>query len=216
MYRRQILELSLDRVHVRVTGRRRSRTSRHVLTIGLVWPRPGIAERLAVKPVVLKDGVAEVGALNWTERILFKETVQGPFGLDVAVSEQLTGDDLAKFLKRLGSSLVKLAGSELGDLVSGSLGAGIVSAPFKAFGTVVAGSDRLLARVIGSGTADVSSSPGKKGERQFRLEVPLSAPGTVYRTVRRRTHGEVRVRRRSVLKAGEENGSVVLSARVVG
>lgn len=184
-----------------------------MLVAGLIWPRAGIAERVAVKPLELDGGSADLSAAGWTERILFKETVDGRFGVHVAVTEQLTEEETGSFLRHLGSLLVKVAGVGLGATVEGSAGTGLVKAPFTAAARMVSRSEQLLKRMVGEG--DVTAEADHADLDNARLEVPLKAPGRISRTVRSRAHGRVRTRRRTLLEAGADNGIAVMTARLL-
>lgn len=83
MARRKILEILLDRVQIEETGGRASRDAQHLLLVTLVWPRARVEECVAVKPISLDQKAADLRKSMWIERILFKELVQGPFGMHV-------------------------------------------------------------------------------------------------------------------------------------
>jgi len=214
VYRRRILELSLNRVMIEVTGGRKLRSSRHMVTVCLVWPRPAIAERAAVKTLDFENRTADLSSADWTDRILFKETVQGPFGVEFGITEHLSDERIGKFLKLVGSSLLGLAGGEAEDLMPGPVGAGLVRLPFQHLGKVVSASGTGSARFIGVGAVDLDTDKTWEGGREVRIEIPLVAPEAVYETKRARKHGELSTRRRTVLKAGKSNGMAVLSARL--
>jgi len=185
-----------------------------MVTAGLVWPRSTIAERVAIKTLDFEDNTADLSRSDWTSRVLFKETVQGPFGLELSVTEHLSNDQVREFVKFMGSSVLKLTGAEAGDLVESSMGAGLVKLPFQYLGKLVAGSSRKSAGVVGAGTVDLCADGGWKVNEVVRVEIPLVTPETIYMTARTRKHGELSSRRRTLLKAGRENGVAVLTARV--
>ena len=73
MSKRQVMEILMDGLDGVVTGRGDDETTRHIVTVGLVWPRPGIAKRIAVQSVELVGGRAAWGEAAWFDRILFKD-----------------------------------------------------------------------------------------------------------------------------------------------
>ncbi|MDD4098063.1 MAG: hypothetical protein PHC30_04780 [Lentisphaeria bacterium] len=97
----------------------RVKSSGHVVTVDLVWPRPLIALRTAVKTVRFVRGQAVSSPWTWLDRILFKETVEERFGLSVRVSESLTSIRLEGFARYLASSLLGLAADITEDVIPG-------------------------------------------------------------------------------------------------
>lgn len=214
MYKRRIFELLLERVQIDVVGGRKTRGSKHVLSASLTWPRPAIAERFAVKTLDFENNTADLSKSDWTARILFKETVQGPFGLEVSVTEPLSTGQAGEFLKFMGLSILKLARAGAGDLAASPIGSGLIKLPFEYLGKIASSSDKKPPRLIGAGKVDLSADDKWKAGKLVRIEIPLTAPETIYKTVRSRKHGELSARRRTLLKAGQPNGTAVLSARL--
>ena len=214
MFKRRILELSLEQVKIDVTGSRNTRTRQHVVTAALTWPRPAIAERFSVKTLEFVHHVADLSQSDWTTKILFKEIVLGPFGLEVSVTEPLSVGQIDDFLKFMGSSILKLAGAEAGDLVTSPIGTGLIKLPFAFLSKMVSSSNKKPVKVIGAGHVDLSADDNWKTGRLVRLDIPLITPETIYGTVRNRKHGELSTRRCTLLKAGRQNGVAVVTARL--
>ncbi len=86
MGRQSVLEILLDRVQIEETTSRARGDTQHLLLVTLVWPRARVSKSVAVKPVLLNQKTADLRKSTWTERILFKELVEGPFGMHVGVT----------------------------------------------------------------------------------------------------------------------------------
>ena len=95
------------------------RSSGHVVTVDLIWPRPLVALRTAMKTVRFARGQALSTEWAWLDRILFKETVEERFGLAVRVSESLTAIRMEGFARYLASSLLGLAADMTEDVLPG-------------------------------------------------------------------------------------------------
>lgn len=214
MYKRRILELSLERVELNVAGGRKKRGNKHMIIACLTWPRPAIAERISVKTLEFENNTADLSRSDWTTRILFKETVQGTFGLEVSVTEQLSNSQVSEFIGFMASSILKLAGAEAGELAASSLGAGLIKLPFTYLSKLVSASGKKPANMIATGTVDLRADSKWKAGKLVRIEIPLTAPETIYKTVRSRKHGELSTRRRTLLKAGAGNGTAVLRGKL--
>jgi len=214
-YDREIVEICLEEVRVKIGGtRRRRKAGPHLVLASLIWPRPMIAEKEAARTVRLENNRADLTDAEWAERILFKEVVQGPFGLKLGVTEPIPDDVLGRFLSGMGSLLFKLAGTEADDLTETSLGGGLVGLPFKYLSRVVGGSGKNTARVIAAGSAALGPAEEWRDGEPRMIEIPLTAPDALYRTIRSRRHGETSTRRRKLIAAGAPNGTVVVSVRV--
>jgi hypothetical protein len=213
VYKRRVVELLLEEVKLDVARAGRRRKGRHVLTACLVWPRPAIAEKLIAKTLEMEKLSVNLDSAGWIERILFKETVQGPFGVEISVTDRLSDSQVGEFLSFLGSAVLKLAGSEVGDLLAGGPASGLVEIPFKYLSKRVAAGPEGAA-VLAGGSVDLVVDEKWKPGKAIRIEVPLAAPRAVYKTVRSSKHGEVTARRRKLLAAGQANGVAVINARV--
>jgi len=124
------LEMMLDKVTVKETGARRKK-GQHMVIATLVWPRPLIAERVSAKTLEFEGNVVDLKKSDWITRIVFKERVDGPFGVELGVTERMSDSEIADFFKFLGSSLMKLMGNEAEDMMVSSLAGGLVKIPFQ-------------------------------------------------------------------------------------
>lgn len=110
MYTRNTLELHLRRVELdlpdglEVSGTR-------ALVVTLVAPRPTIAERSHSRMISLRGGVANLAAAPFHRSIVFKETVQGPFGIRVALSDRGEPEQIEKWLRELADYALRATGS---------------------------------------------------------------------------------------------------------
>ena len=212
MSRRSIIEVLLDRVEVAERGGDRRRKTRHLVLAALVWPRPTIAERTAMKNLEFNAGGVDLGDKDWTDRVLFKETVQGPFGIKIDVSDVVTDSQVAEFLRVMASSVLKLAGDEIAGLAAAPFVAGLVKVPFRHGSKLITASGKKTTRVIAEGQVDIGATQVAEG-RESVIKVPLVAPVRIDRVTRTTTRGSVRTRRRTLLKKGEPNGRVILRVR---
>jgi hypothetical protein len=214
MSSRKTLELFLDRIELGNCGSANKRVGKHVLLVSLVWPRPAIAERNAVKTFSLEDNAANLEDSDWMSRILFKETVAGTFGIKVTVTEPMTDGQIGKFFSYAGSSMMKLAGDQVSGLISGAVGGGLAEIPFQFLAKAVKGVSSISANILGAGSTEVNVSSSSKSAKKMRLEIPLVVPRVVYATRRKGKHGNVTTRRRVILKEGESNGRLFLTAKI--
>ncbi len=213
MIKRRILELLLDRVHVPKRGRNGSGESRHMLRVSLIWPRMAIAHKTAVNAVSFRDGVYRPSAASWTQRALFKEAVEGPFGIRVEVSEAMSDKQWAEAVARFGSAVWTLAGGQFGDLAAGSLAALLWQAPFDALSRTTTAAARSDPPIVAAGTLDVRCDDWPALEEE-RLTLTMTAPDDVIRIQRRRVGGSLQTRRSTLIKRDEANGETELIARV--
>lgn len=211
-FRRRVLELSLVRISVPETCVGKE-SSRHVLSATLVWPRPMIAERISAERLVLENGDASFVGRAWADRAVFKETVQGTFGLSIAVSEHVSDGVAEHLLAGIGSSIHKIMETEAGLVAETPIGSRLLKLPFAYLGKLAAASDKPVVRTIAAGTIDMDSDKEVDAGKRFQIKIPMSVPETITEIRSRRRGGKVVVRRKTLLKVGEKNGEVVLSGR---
>ena len=108
------LEFTLESVEIPL--RRRIRESAHTLTAQLIWPRVTIAKRTAEAEFRLKDGVCDMKAAPWNEKILFRETVDGRFALKVDMSVSLTRTQLRDWRRKTMGYILLAAGQAADDV----------------------------------------------------------------------------------------------------
>lgn len=212
MYRRRVFELTLGGIALQVTGAGRSKKSQHGVTADLLWPRPAIAARTAVSTVTLHEGATDMSGSSWCDRILFKETVQGPFGIELCVTERMSSQALRLFVADFSATVLKTMASGVQGMAAGAAAGALLKLPFLHLGRLAAEAGKAPARVIAGGSLDLSADDEWAAGEMRRLEIPLVAPCAIYRTVRTRRAGRPATKRTTVLKAGQPNGS----ATVVG
>ena len=199
---------SLCATLVRVTlsnkgGDALSAKTRHTLSATLVWPRTGIAARSYARAVELPGAERTYGEADWTDAILFKETVQPPTALELQLTVPLRDDTIAALLTAFAKAAVKRVADEVEDAVPfvGDLAA----APIDAVAGLLAKQSDLA---LGKGTLPLRSDADLA--TGVEREVPLFAPRaiTVASTGSRSRTGPAR--RRTIVRAGERVGTVVL------
>ncbi len=214
MIKRRILELLLNYVRVPSRGETdASGESRHILRVSLVWPRMAIAHKTAVTAVELRDGLYRPAADSWTERIFFKEAVEGPFGLRIEVSEALSSGQWSEAVTRLGQAVWTMAGAQIVDFAEHPVTALLWRAPLEAMARKAGAAGREDPRPVASGTLDMRCDGWNALQEQL-LRVPLVAPEDLSRVARRRVDGKLQSRSRVLLRRGEANGDVELTGRV--
>ena len=211
------LEMLLNKVEMKETGSRR-KSGQHMVIATLVWPRPRIAERVSAKTLQFEENVLDLKKSDWITRIVFKELIDGPFGVEMGVTERMSDSEVAEFFKFLGASFMKLMGNEAEDLMTSSLAGGLVKIPFQFLSKFIADIGDKGPKIIGSGSLCLHAEETwkKKNTETKTFKVPLTAPEGIYKTSRTRQHGEVKVRRRLLLKAGAENGMIEFTGKVYG
>lgn len=202
-YQRLILEVTLEALEVKVSGAKPAAgPRRHLVLASLVWPRPAIAQKMVTQDVTLDAGLWQRPA-QWSRRILFKETVQGPCGIQLAVTEPLSDTALARMAAEMAGGAVKLLSSEMvRDMAA--VPAGLVRLPFDSLQKLAVSLGKEDPRIVARGVLELPSAEavGKTAE----YTVPLVAPETLYRYVRIRRQGKTVRRRQSLLEKEQENG----------
>jgi hypothetical protein len=212
MPKRRVVEILLDDLVLTLPDDARKKASRRLLTVSLVWPRPAIAERVAVKKLDLASNQFKAVESSWSRRILFKETVQGPFGVQVEVSEPVNDSQVGEFIQSLSQMLLKLGGGLAEDAASTALAGDVFAGPFDLAAKAGATAAKKGPRSVAAGELDVSIPAKSKKKGSWTL--PLTAPRTVYRVERVRKRGASERRRRVVLKEGAPCGELRLAWRV--
>lgn len=183
MFKRISVEIRLNAVRLDAGG-----DGERLLIATLVWPRPLIAERIASRPLKLESGRAAYDAADWSERILFKEQVEGPFGLVVRVTEPLSARAVARFLAQWGGALLRLAATESAKLAADPWSASLTRIPLQILAGDLGGAAKEP-KIDAAGRITVP--PGASGS----VRVPLAAARNVYRVERRRVAGRSVTRR---------------------
>jgi hypothetical protein len=214
MYKRSVLELSLDSVVIAVEDGPVRRVGTRIVMARLIWPRPAIAERVALMPLAFNglEGMPESG--DWTSRILFKETIQGPFGVELSVTGPVTGTQLADFLRFAGAGFMNAAGKAVAGAAESGMTSALAGLPMRYLETVLKQAGKKRTPVVATGLADLRPDGALAGGKMQTVAIPLQAPRPLYRATRTRRHGELKLRRRRILDGGEPNGLATLKARL--
>jgi len=200
-YQRDTLEMQLQAIQGTGPWSRGSKRSERIVTVTLVWPRPLVASRVALQTHTFTASGLDVAGKDWSERILFKETVEGPFGVIAQISESMSAQQLAKVAAALGTMILRAAGNEAARVAVGPGLAALARFPF----TYVAGELSSLgktARVVAAGRATLM--PGQRGS----VEIPLAVPEDVIRLRRSTRAGRTKTRRETLHKQGEPAGTI--------
>ncbi len=207
------LEMMLDRVELKETGSRRDE-GEHLVIVTLVWPRPLVAERVSAKTLSFVGNVVDLKKSDWIERIIFKERIDGAFGVELGVTERMSDSEIAEFFKVLGSSLMKLVGNEAEDLMASSLAGGLIKVPFQFLSKYIANANDESPNLIASGSVCLHAEDSWQDSEVMSFKVPLTAPENIYKDPKVRQHGETHPRGRTVLEAGADNGVIEFTGKV--
>lgn len=112
---RNDIELSLAKAHI--PSLLKIGSHHHVVTVELIYPRIGVASKSTVKTVVFKKGAFDADGLSWTQKICFKEGVEGNFGLHVTVSETLTATQLRKLARFIAGKSLDIGADVVEDAI---------------------------------------------------------------------------------------------------
>ncbi len=205
-YRRDTLELELESIHGDVFRPRLGTSVDRLVTVSLIWPRPLMAERVAIRTLRFEKDGLDLARQDWSERILFKENVEGPFGIVVQVSETLTAQALKRIIAGLGVSVLRTAGSEAARLASGPWLSTLARFPFAHLSGDLSGAAKTP-QVVAAGR--ITLLPGNPGP----IEIPLAVPEDIVHIRRARKGDATRTRRKTLHHKGAAAGTVRLNAR---
>ncbi len=201
---RRIVVMEMGALRLENSGVRKGKAARHLLIARLIWPRSMIAERKAVKPVEILDGESHLAEAPWVDRILFKETMQGPYGLEVAVTEAIDDDVLAKAFGQLAKGTLRALTGVVADAASG-FGEDMVKLPLQMASTLLSDALGGEPSLLAQGAIDLEA-PGGPARRRV-VDIPLTVPRTLYRPARAvGAQGKSHKRRRKWLSQGDANG----------
>lgn len=200
------LAILLEEIEIPFTGMRVTKTTTHLVTAGLIWPRTGIALKNGSLSAKLERGLASFGNENWGKKIILRENVEGRFALSLTVTEALNYEKLEKFLRECLRIAIK-AGGDIADSLTGPAG-DFVAAPFDAAAKMIGTYPGPKLLVQGMAELDASDFPESGGER--RLTVQLNASQNFYATVRQTQRGKTSSVKRLKLREGAPDGSITL------
>ncbi len=204
-YRRNTLELTLEGVTGDGPWGRSRGGSERLVTASLIWPRPLVAQRVSAHPLRFGQEGLEMAGRDWSEKVLFKEAVEGPFGLVVQISQTMTAQQLTRLAAALGDIALRAVGSEAGRLVDGSGLTSLARFPFTYLASQLSGVGKTP-QVVAAGR--MTLLPGERGA----IDLPLVVPEDVVRVRRVRQAGRVQSRREVLHTSGDFAGVVHLRA----
>lgn len=209
------LELTLE--EVRLGSKAFSSESTREVAFHLVCPRLSIASKTALKTLRLSDGLWTGNGKAWTERVLFKETVQGTAGIEVTATDPLSPADLDSATRSSASTVVRFLGDAASDAVGIKALGPLAELPASAIAKLLSGSSQ--ARIAAGGVLDVEDVVYDSlavGETRD-LEVTLRARRDLVQESRRAPakDGASRVTRKVVAREGDPVGIVRLRLRAL-
>ncbi len=201
------IEITLVSLHVNTTGSTLAST-RHILTAGLVWPRTGTARKVATMPITMERGHVAADRLPWSRRILFRETVEGRFGFELALTVPLADAEADAFLRAWASHLMQAVGEGLESSSGATPLAGFAAFPLAYLAKVVLKAEAPAALAEGLLDRDREALPAAGGRALWT--VPLVATEGVVQRVRRPGERRPRITRRVLVAPGAVIGEAVV------
>ena len=187
------------------------RQSNHLLSIGLVCPRPTIARKTSERTLALADGVFAPADPKWTESVAFKETVLGRFGIAVEVSDSLSDAAAEAFFSTGASALVKLLAGLVGSTFPVPELGDFAEIPLSTLSKTIA-KEKPPSKLV-SGCLDIPAEASFK--TRTVIDVPLVAARDVHRTLTHATKSGSSSSRRTILAKGEPAGVCRLSIEAI-
>ncbi|MEX2381040.1 MAG: hypothetical protein WD490_01540 [Opitutales bacterium] len=163
------MELKLGRILLQASKKKGNAV--HAAVITLISPRPGINDRTAVRVLPFAQGTADFTSVPFHQKILFKEIIEGPFGIRIEITEERKPEQLERFLRDMASSAIQAAG-QYAALEASPWIRSFVRRPFASLSAELFDEDDFLS-VLAKGGVDLHSS---KLAANYPLRVPLSAP----------------------------------------
>ena len=143
-----------------------------LVTVDLICPRSSVAKKSTAKEVKFRKAKADVKGQGWTERVMYREDVEGHFGFAVQLSEVLDDEWFEKFLR----ATAKIALKEFRDVLQKTtVGiSDIASAPIDALAQIEGTypGPKTVAQGVLDVTEDMLPEPGQVAF----VEVPLHRP----------------------------------------
>ena len=146
--------------------------SRNMVQVDMVWPRPSIARKSAMREAAFRHGACDFTNEPWTKRIVLREDVEGHCGFAVSVTEPVSIQKLRQFLRLTAKYALKMGADFMEKAMVGY--ADIASSPLDALAAMIGEKD--APEVIAQGVLDIEDLPADGEERE--VVVPLSRPLT--------------------------------------
>lgn len=186
------------------------KNSNHLVGIDLVCPRSTVNRKSSNRTVTLEKGVFAPEAPSWTDSVIFKESVEGRFGIEVTVTEPISDAIADYFIKNAASSLVKiLAGFMSKDIAIKGLD-DIAEVPLATLSKTIL-KDKSP-DVIFRGCTDLHS--GEDFSKQVVVTIPLRATKDISISITRPGKSNDTVRK-TILKKGETAGTCKIALQLV-
>ena len=163
------IEFLLVRAELNGIPEKRLLKSRNVGQIDLIWPRTAIAKKSGAREMVFRKGVCDFTGEPWSKRVVFREEIEGHFGIAFAVTEPVSIQKLRRFLRLTAKYALKMGASFMEKAMVGY--ADIASAPIDAMI-----GEKDVPKVIAQGVLDVEDLPAEGEERL--VTVPIERPLT--------------------------------------
>ena len=143
-----------------------------LVTVDLICPRSSIAKKTSAKEVKFQKAKADLKGQGWTERVMFREDVDGHFGFAVQLSEVLDDEWFEKFLR----ATAKIALKEFRGLMQKyTVGIDdIASAPIDALAQLEG--TYPGPKTVAQGVLDVTEGMLPEAGKTVMVEVPLHRP----------------------------------------
>ena len=192
---------------------RSAEQSLHLLGTELVWPRVGTACKTFSASLKLATGCWLMENRPWTQRILFKETVQGRFGFEVTLTEGLSEANAAAFMRYMASQVTKLTTTAAKKMLTPPLLGSLADIPFSYLVKELL--KEQAPAMLASGVRDLDAGQLPAVGRSARWEVPLLAPDGIHRTVHTRVGKTTQRRRETLVPPGGNAGRCIVEVLVL-
>ena len=146
--------------------------SRNMVQVDMVWPRPSIARKSAMREAAFRHGVCDFTEEPWSKRVVLREDVEGHCGFAVSVTEPVSIQKLRQFLRLTAKYALKMGADFMEKAMVGY--ADIASAPIDALAAMVG--EKNAPKIIAQGVLDLEDVPDE-GEA-LEISVPLIRPLT--------------------------------------
>ena len=166
------LEVLLVRAELKGIPEKALLKSRNMVQVDMVWPRPSIARKSAMREAAFRHGVCDFTGEPWTKRVVFREEVEGHCGFAVSVTDPVSIQQLRRFLRLTAKYALKMGADFMEKAMVGY--ADIASSPLDALAAMVGEKD--APKVIAQGVLDFDGIPRAGEERE--ISVPLMRPLT--------------------------------------
>lgn len=202
-----ITEIKLDKIKALQKAGTRTLEAR------LIYPRPTVAQKATTRILQFEDGAWTSKDKGWTERILFKESIQGDTGLEITLSEIVSDKNIEAALASGASSFIKILGSLAGEALTESYLGTFSDIPAAVLSKAITGSDQI--KITASATQDIpfNQIANLKAGKVATIEVPLISKNTIKESTTRlvKSSGGGTTSSKIIAKKGEQIGTVLFT-----